>query len=80
MAYGCYECHGRAAQGGAGTGPHLAPNPIPVASMIRELRHPNEMPPYSKTTISDAEIADIRAFLLTLPEPPKADSIAILKK
>jgi mono/diheme cytochrome c family protein len=25
---GCYQCHGREAQGGLGTGPRLAPRPI----------------------------------------------------
>jgi mono/diheme cytochrome c family protein len=80
VAYGCYECHGRAAQGGAGTGPRLAPNPIPVPSMIKELRHPDEMPPYGEKTISDGEISDIHAFLATLPEPPKPETIPILNK
>jgi mono/diheme cytochrome c family protein len=79
VAYGCYECHGRAAQG-AVTGPRLAPDPIPLPGIIRELRHPNEMPPYSEKTVSEAEIGDIRAFLLSLPASPKPDNIAILNK
>jgi mono/diheme cytochrome c family protein len=77
-AYGCYECHGYVAQGG--TGPRLAPRPIPLANVINELRHPNQMPPYTEKVISDAEIADIYAFLLSIPEPPKVDSIGILAK
>jgi mono/diheme cytochrome c family protein len=76
-AYGCYECHGRVAQG-ASTGPRLGPHPIPLANVINELRHPNQMPPYTEKVISDAEIADIYAFLQSLPEPPKLDSIPIL--
>jgi mono/diheme cytochrome c family protein len=78
-AYGCYSCHGYVAQG-AGTGPRLGPRPIPLADMIKELRHPNQMPPYTEKVISDAEIADIRAFLESLPEPPKLDSIPLLSK
>lgn len=77
-AYGCYECHGYAAQGG--TGPRLGPHPIAVANIIKELRHPNQMPPYTEKVVSDKEIADIHAFLSSLPDPPKVDSIAILSK
>jgi mono/diheme cytochrome c family protein len=77
-AYGCYECHGYAAQGG--TGPRLGPHPIALANVIKELRHPTQMPPYTEKVISDAEIADVHAFLTSLPEPPKIDSIAILAK
>jgi mono/diheme cytochrome c family protein len=80
VAYGCFECHGRMAQGAAATGPRLGPHPISIANMIKELRHPNEMPPYSDKTVSDAEIADIHAFLASLPEPPKPDSIPLLSK
>ena len=78
-AYGCYECHGRMAQG-APTGPRLGPHPIALANVIKELRHPNEMPPYTEKVISDAEIADVYAFLQSLPEPPKPDSVPILSK
>jgi cytochrome c553 len=80
VAYGCFECHGRMAQGAAATGPRLGPHPISIANMIKELRTPNEMPPYSEKTVSDAEIADIHAFLVSLPEPPKPDSIPLLSK
>ena len=75
---GCYECHGRAAQGGVG--PRLAPKP-PTANVIAAyIRQPSgEMPPYTAKVISDAEIADIYAYLQTIPEPPKVDSIPLLK-
>lgn len=75
---GCWECHGRAAQGGVG--PRLGPHPLPLAAIIAYIRQPTaEMPPYTAKVISDAEIADIYAFLNTIPDPPKVDSIAILK-
>jgi len=80
VAYGCFECHGRMAQGAAATGPRLGPHPISIAGMMKELRHPNEMPPYSEKTVTDAEIADIHAFLASLPDPPKPDSIPLLSK
>jgi mono/diheme cytochrome c family protein len=78
VAYGCYECHGYAGHGGAG--PKLGPNPIPLADMIKELRQPNQMPPYTEKVVTDAEIADIRAFLASLPQPPNPDSIPLLRK
>jgi hypothetical protein len=37
------------------------------------------MPPYTAKIVSNKELADIYAFLLTIPAPPAADSILILK-
>ncbi len=77
-ADGCYECHGRAAQGGVG--PRIGPHPLPLAAIITYIRQPTaEMPPYTAKVISDAEIADIYAFLQSIPDPPKADTIPLLK-
>jgi mono/diheme cytochrome c family protein len=79
-ADGCYECHGREAQGGAGTGPKLGPNPIPFTAFAFQVRSPrDEMPPYTSKVLSDAQLADIYAFVQSLPQPPKADSIPLLK-
>src|SRR5579883_1826815 len=78
-AVGCYECHGRDGQGGAGTGPKLGPNPIPFTAFVYQLRSPrDEMPPYTAKVLSDSDVADIYAFLQSLPEPPKAESAALL--
>ena len=78
-SYGCYQCHNYAAHGG-GAGPRLAPKPIAFAAFTRQVRKPsNEMPPYTAKVVSDKELADIYAFLLTIPEPPAAGSIPILK-
>src|SRR5690242_7100526 len=73
---GCYECHGTVGQGG--TGPHLAPRPLATAALTAYVRKPGGgMPPYSAKVMSDAEVADIRAYLATIPEPPK--QIPLLK-
>ena len=78
-SYGCYQCHNYAAHGG-GAGPRLAPKPIAFEAFIRQVRKPaNEMPPYTAKVVSDKELADIYAYLLTIPEPPAASSIPILK-
>lgn len=80
VADGCYECHGYAAQGGAGTGPKLGPNPIPYAAFSFQVRSPrDEMPPYTVKVLSDADLADIFAFVQSIPQPPKPDSIPLLK-
>ena len=76
---GCYQCHNFAADGGA-AGPRLAPGPIAWAAFSRYVRAPrDQMPPFSRKILSDQELADIYAYLLTIPAPPSADSIPVLK-
>jgi mono/diheme cytochrome c family protein len=77
---GCWECHGFDGQSGGGTGPKLGPPPMPFAAFTNQLRTPrNQMPPYTAKVLSDVDLADIYAFLQTLPQPPKVDSIPLLK-
>jgi mono/diheme cytochrome c family protein len=79
QSYGCYQCHGREAQGEAGTGPRLAPKPIPFAALSKYVRQPTgQMPPYTKKVVSDQDLADIYAFLSAQPSPPPAKSIPLL--
>jgi mono/diheme cytochrome c family protein len=86
VAYGCYQCHGYAAHGGANGdslrgGPRIAPKPIPFAAFLKYLRRPlDQMPPYTEKLASDQDVADIYAWLLTLPEPPPVNSIPQLKE
>ena len=69
-AYGCYECHNYAANGGA-AGPRLAPRPLAFEQFSKYVRKPSgEMPPYTRKVVSDADLADIYAYLLTIPAPP----------
>jgi len=69
MRVGCYQCHGREAQG-ASTGPRLGPNPLPLAAFARAIRRPrNEMPPYSVKLLSDVELVDVHAFVAARPRP-----------
>jgi ubiquinol-cytochrome c reductase cytochrome c subunit len=72
MRDGCYECHGTVGQG-AVTGPRLTP-PAPDAQTISAyIRAPaGQMPPYSPKVISEAEIADIAAYLASVKGPAKA--------
>ena len=67
---GCYQCHGYEAQGATTTGPRLAPRPIPFAAVSRYVRRPTgQMPPYTVKVLPDAELADIYAFLQSVPVP-----------
>ncbi len=78
MVDGCYQCHGTVGQGSRPTGPHLAPNPVPYEGFAAQVRHPaNIMPPYTSVVLSDQELADIYAYLLTIPPliDPKAAAI-----
>jgi mono/diheme cytochrome c family protein len=56
IAVGCFECHGRAGQGGAYTGPApaLAKNALPVEAFVAFIREPpNNMPAYTVSVLSD---------------------------
>ena len=72
LADGCFECHGRAGQGGQFNyqTPALAKTALPVESFIAFLREaPNDMPSFSADVLSDKDAADIHAFLQSLPGP-----------
>ena len=77
-SYGCYQCHGLEGQGGI-AGPRLGPNPVAFVAFSRYIRQPGgQMPPYTSKVVSDAELADIYAFLQSLPQPPAVKDIPLL--
>jgi mono/diheme cytochrome c family protein len=83
LADGCFECHGRAGQGGRFNylTPALAQEALPVDSFIAFLREaPNDMPSFSAAVLSDKDAADIHAFLQTLPGPRPAKDIPLLNQ
>jgi mono/diheme cytochrome c family protein len=70
LAVGCFECHGRAGQGGRFNypTPALAQIELPAESFIAYLRAaPNDMPAFSADVLSDQDAADIHAYLRSLP-------------
>jgi ubiquinol-cytochrome c reductase cytochrome c subunit len=80
VSFGCYQCHGYEAQGGA-AGPRLAPRPIAYAQFMKYVRHPTaEMPPFTEKIVKDSELTDIHAFLRAQPAPPDVDKIPLLKQ
>jgi mono/diheme cytochrome c family protein len=81
LADGCFECHGRAGQGGRFNypAPALAQIELPADSFIAFLREaPNDMPSFSTEVLSDKEAADIHAFLRSLPGPKPAKDFPLL--
>jgi mono/diheme cytochrome c family protein len=80
MKYQCYTCHGTVGQGAdRGTGPRLAPNPFPWVVFEAQVRSPRQdMPAYRKEFLSDQELADIYAYLLSIKPSPAAKDIPLL--
>jgi mono/diheme cytochrome c family protein len=83
LADGCFECHGRAGQGGAFRGPvpSIARVEMPAESFVAFLRDaPNDMPTYSANVLSDKEATDIYAFLQSLPGRKPAKDFPLLNQ
>ena len=79
-AVGCYQCHGYVGQGSRSSGPRLGPEPmLPWAAFSTQVRNPHgEMPPYGTKILPDQALADIYAYLRSLPQPPDARSLPLL--
>ena len=78
VKHGCWQCHGFAAQGGV-AGPKLAPDPMPLVALTAFVRHTRgAMPPYQEAILSSADLADIHAWLQSLPRAQDAKSIPLL--
>jgi mono/diheme cytochrome c family protein len=79
MAVGCSQCHGTVGQGSRPTGPHIAPDPMPYEAFAGLVRHPrNIMPPYTTMVLSDQQLTDIYAYLITIPPLIDPKDAAIL--
>ena len=78
--HGCWQCHGTQGQG-AVTGPKLAPDPMPIETFTTFVRTSNRaMPPYPEAVLSNDELADIHAYLQTIPKPADYKSIPLLNQ
>ena len=75
---GCWQCHGFVGQGGI-TGPKLAPDPKPFEFMNVFIRHTKgPMPRYSEKILSTEDLADIHAYLKSIPTGPDYKTIPLL--
>ena len=76
---GCWECHGYSGQGGDGA--RLAPNPLPFPAFRKYVRAPaDQMPPYATKAVSDVQLADIYAFLKTIPRSRDSKDVPLLNQ
>lgn len=83
VAVGCFTCHGRAGQGGAYNypAPVLAQTRLPVQAFTVIVRAgPNDMPAYPEAVLSDKDLADIHAFLRSLPGRRAVSDLPILNQ
>jgi mono/diheme cytochrome c family protein len=70
LDHDCYSCHGRVGEGGAFMylAPPLAGLNWPAVALQWFLRAaPNDMPSFAPTSLADDDIANIGAFLRSLP-------------
>ena len=80
-AVGCFECHGSSGQGGAlnYVAPALVGLPMNAEALASFLRAPpGDMPPYAPAVLSDADVADVLAFIKSLPRRVDPKSIPLL--
>jgi len=82
LTYGCYQCHGYSGQNGPGK--HLVPMKFGQAAFTAYIRNPVKpnqmdwMPSYSEKVLSNAQAADIYAYIKSLPNAPTAKDIPLL--
>ena len=77
----CFQCHGRAGQGGAMNypAPPLAETSMPFEGFKMVVRESmRDMPAYNEAVLADKDLVDIYPFLQTLPGRRPAKDIAIL--
>jgi mono/diheme cytochrome c family protein len=80
IQHGCWQCHGFQGQGGV-TGPKLAPDPIPIEVFTAFVRTTDRaMPPYMEAVLSNEDLADIHAYLQSIPKPADYKSIPLLNQ
>jgi len=80
MRAGCWQCHGTAGQGSI-AGPKLAPDPLPFETLSAFVRSSSRaMPPFREEVLPDEDLADIYAYLQSIPAAPSPDSIQLLKE
>jgi ubiquinol-cytochrome c reductase cytochrome c subunit len=80
MKFGCWGCHGMVGQGGI-TGPKLAPDPTPLEAFTAFVRQTNRaMPPYMEAVLSNEDLADIHAYLSSIPKGPAGKDIPLLNQ
>lgn len=78
LKYSCYACHGFSGQNGPGA--RLVPMRMTAAAFTAYVRAPRtrQMPSFSAKVLSDQQLADIHAYVKTLPDSKPAKDIPAL--
>src|SRR5437879_13587676 len=76
--YSCYACHGYDGHGGAGA--RLVPMQMTVERFTAYVHNPRQMPPYTEKILSDAQLADLFAYIKSLPVSPAAKDLPLLAR
>jgi mono/diheme cytochrome c family protein len=81
MRNGCYQCHGTVGQGGL-AGARLAQTKLTLAGFTAYVRNPRpgNMPPFRAKVMSDQELADVYAYVQSVPPPVPLKDIPILNQ
>jgi mono/diheme cytochrome c family protein len=79
MRNGCYQCHGTVGQGGL-AGARLAQTKLTLPAFTAFVRNPppGSMPPFRAKVMSDQELADVFAYVQSVPPPVPLANIPIL--
>ena len=83
VKHGCWQCHGFEGQGSVASsgGKVLAPDPLPWEAFSAFVRSTNRaMPPYSEKMLPNEDLADIYAFVQSIPKPANYKSIPLLNQ
>ncbi len=79
MSFGCYECHGTVGQGNFGTGARIAAKAPPWSLVSSYVRRPRgDMPSFSVKILPDATLADIYAYLSSIPAGKPGSQLPLL--
>jgi ubiquinol-cytochrome c reductase cytochrome c subunit len=80
MKFGCWQCHGTVGQG-AVTGIRLAPDPLRYERFVEFVRTTKSaMPAYREAVLSNQDLADIYAYLESIPRGLDHRSIPLLNQ
>ncbi len=76
---GCYQCHGYLGQGGI-SGARLMQTKPSQAGFVGFVRNPppSSMPQFRAKIMSDQELADVYAYIESIPAPVAAKDIPLL--
>jgi mono/diheme cytochrome c family protein len=83
VKHGCWQCHDFLGQGSVATsgGRVIANTPLPFDAFKAYVRDPGgSMPPFHVEILPDSDLADIYAYLESLPKPKSAKDIPLLNQ